>query len=184
MSLPLARIDTVPDDEAHATGIQPDDGGFIATLRANLQGQSKDHDLEVALPTLGDYDTDGTFIPRVAARYRRLTGAEIETWQGSDETKLRKSADLLADACAELYAIDDGEHKPLARLLGLDAPVRFDMAFAEALGLTVTAEDGTRGVVLRAFTNREAALETHAQFVLEWIIGLRRAPERQLLGKS
>lgn len=160
--------------------------GFVAGLRASLQHQATDSELVCALPCLGEHTPDGEFIPRIAARYRRLSGQEIAACgDGPDSSKQVRCADLIADACEELYALDDaGEKRPMRELLGVDAPVRFDMAFADALGFTVTPEEGTRGVVLRAFTNLDAALESHADFVLQWIIGLRRTPEKGLLGKS
>lgn len=172
---------------------QPDAGSVLGRLRARRDDLAQDHHLDLDIP---GYDGD------LVARYRPLTAAEqtriaakverADRLAGNDEqaaeAQLRTALDTIIASCVEILVREDGVMVPLAEITGASAPVRYDQALADALG--IPGADSARAVVRGVFPRDSHGdvvpqpVNRHANEVAAWMARIGSDVDGDLLGEA
>jgi hypothetical protein len=102
-----------------------------------------------------------------------------------DVEKEHLTLDFIADACRQIHAKIDGKREPLT---ANGQPVRFDEAFAEALGLDLS-ENTAAGVVRACWTLDDGtyasvACERFGFGLIEWMGDTTKPVEGEVVGGS
>lgn len=166
---PILDPPPAPELAAAEEPVEAGPDGPVAKLRAQRQRLEAQRTQEFDLPGYTGF----------YARYRRLRIEDTQQILNDPEAPtVEKHAQLLIDACEELFLRDDaGDHH---------VSDGFDDDLADKLDIKVNeaAEMGAaRQVVLGVFDGNEHVLCQHARGVYAWMNMLRNEDEDRLLGE-
>lgn len=104
----------------------------------------------------------------VVVRYGRMSKKAIKAITRGTKTLEASSADLLENACLEIFVRDEeGDLQPARKGDGLEQPVRFDGRLSDMFGLRGKTP---REIVVKMYAD-DVAIIAHAKRIYDWQTG-------------